>query len=66
MNYIIAEIARCAKFLNMWFNITELSLDTPLKVKQGVQHDYTLVWGSTSALNLVDHFVAEITRLIEF
>ena len=69
MNYIIAEIARFAKFLNMcskWLNITEPSLDTPLKVKQGVQHDYTQVWDSASASNLLDHFIAEITRLVEF
>ena len=69
LNYIIAEIARCAKFLNMcskWFNITEPSLDTPLKVKQGVQHDYTLVLGSASASNLLDHFIVEITSLVDF
>ena len=47
------------------FNITEPSLDTPLKVKQGVQHDYTQVWGSASASNLLEHFIAEITRLVE-
>ena len=65
----MAEIARCAKFLNMcskWFYITEPSLDTPLKEKKGVQHYYTLVWGSASASNLLDNFIAEITRLVEF
>ena len=35
-------------------------------MKQGVQHDYTLVWGSGNASNFLDHFIAGITRLVEF
>ena len=55
-NHIITEIARCVEFCHMssgWFDLTEPSLSTSLKGKQGVQGAYGL--GSSTSNLLEPH-----------
>ena len=58
-NHIVAKIARCVEFFQMssgWFDYTEPSLTTSLHGKQGVWQGaaYALVWGGSSASNLLE------------
>ena len=56
-NHFIAEITRCVEFFHKsleWFNSTKPFLATALQRKQGVQGAYALVWGGSSASNLLE------------